>query len=165
MSGNSAVRNRSEPVTVLTPRGPVEIVRQEMRGLKRSLGWQWFWLARRRGQQDWREATTALEAIRKAVLLPPRKPPTWLTRQRRQQSGGCSTLHQHRQTPPLPPSRTSAHAARGVSTMGRLHTRRWRGRFRASWLESSALRATGARTTSLSRTRWTLCCSFSSAIA
>jgi metal-sulfur cluster biosynthetic enzyme len=32
MAGGSAIRNRSEIVTVLSPRGPVEVVRQEMRG-------------------------------------------------------------------------------------------------------------------------------------
>ena len=46
--------------------------------MKRSLGWQWIWVARRRGKQDWQEGTTAREAIRRAVLLPPRKPPAWL---------------------------------------------------------------------------------------
>lgn len=57
----------------------MEIVRQEMHGLQRNLGWRWFWLARRRGKQNWHDGTTAREAIRKAVLLPPRKPPDWLT--------------------------------------------------------------------------------------
>src|SRR5205823_3766860 len=74
----SAIRNRSEPVTVMTPRGQVEVVRQEMRGLKRGGSWNWFWLAHRRGSGGWSEASTAREAIRRAVLLPPRKLPAWV---------------------------------------------------------------------------------------
>jgi hypothetical protein len=37
MPAGSAVRNRSETVTVVTPRGGVEVVRQEMRGLRRNV--------------------------------------------------------------------------------------------------------------------------------
>ena len=51
-----------------------------MRGLSQRSGWQWFWVARRQGQSDWTEATTAREAIRRAILLPPRKPPPWLSK-------------------------------------------------------------------------------------
>lgn len=78
MAAGSAVRNRSEIVTVMTPRGPVEVLRQEMRGLRQRSAWTWFWVARRRGRGDWCEASTAREAIRKATLLPPGKPPGWL---------------------------------------------------------------------------------------
>ncbi|HEY2438458.1 MAG TPA: hypothetical protein VGH93_14850 [Solirubrobacteraceae bacterium] len=78
MSRGSAVRNRSEPVTVPTPRGPVEVVRQEMRGQRRGTGWRWFWLARRAGTVDWHEASTLAEAIRRSILLPAGKPPVWL---------------------------------------------------------------------------------------
>jgi hypothetical protein len=78
MPAGSAVRNRSEAVTVVTPRGEVEVARQEMRGLRRDRSWKWFWLARRRGSGGWSEATVAREAIRKAMLLPPRKLPAWL---------------------------------------------------------------------------------------
>ena len=74
----SAVRNRSEIVTVVTPRGPVEVLRQEMRGVRQSSSWTWFWVARRKGGGDWSEASTVREAIRKATLLPARKPPAWL---------------------------------------------------------------------------------------
>jgi hypothetical protein len=77
MPAGSAVRNRSEVATVPTPRGPVDVLRQEMRGLRQH-GWTWFWLARRSGQTDWCQATTARDAIRKATLLPSRKPPAWL---------------------------------------------------------------------------------------
>jgi hypothetical protein len=49
-----------------------------MRGLQRRSGWTWFWMARRAGNVDWHEATTPAEAIRRAILLPPRKPPVWL---------------------------------------------------------------------------------------
>lgn len=73
-----AIRNRSETVTVATPRGEVELLCQEMRGLRRGSGWRWFWLARRRGRGDWNEATTACEAIRSAVLLAPGKLPGWV---------------------------------------------------------------------------------------
>ena len=61
-----------------TPRGPVEVARQEMLGLRRNSGWTWFWMARRAGTVDWHEATTPAEAIRRAILLPARKPPGWL---------------------------------------------------------------------------------------
>ena len=59
MASGSAVRNRSEIVTVVTPRGHVEVARQEMRGLRRGSGWRWFWVARRSGKADWCEASTA----------------------------------------------------------------------------------------------------------
>jgi len=78
MPAGSAVRNRSETVTVPTPRGDVEVVRQESRGLRRGSSWTWFWLARRSGNSGWSEASTAREAIRRAMLLPPRKLPGWL---------------------------------------------------------------------------------------
>ena len=78
MPAGSAVRNRSETVTVATPRGEVEVLRQEVRGLRRGSSWRWFWLARTRGSAGWSEASTAREAIRRAILLPPRKLPSWL---------------------------------------------------------------------------------------
>ena len=78
MSGATAVRHRSATVTVATPRGPVEVVRQEMRGLRQRSSWTTFWLARRKGRNDWAQADTAREAIRRATLLAPRKPPPWL---------------------------------------------------------------------------------------
>ena len=61
-----------------TPRGSVEVVRQQVRGPRRGSGWRWFWLARRAGNVDWHEASTPAEAIRRAILLPARKPPAWL---------------------------------------------------------------------------------------
>ena len=78
MARGGAVRNRSEIITVPTPRGPVEVVRQEMQGLKQRRSWTWFWLARRKGKTDWSEASTAVEAIRRATLVGPGKPPSWL---------------------------------------------------------------------------------------
>ena len=75
MPAGSAVRNRSEPVTVVTPRGEIEVLRQEMHGLRRGSSWR---LARRQGSGGWSEASTAREAIRRALLLPPRKLPRWL---------------------------------------------------------------------------------------
>jgi hypothetical protein len=78
MARGGAVRNRSEIVTVSTPRGPVEVVRQEMQGLEQRRSWTWFWLARRKGKTDWSEASTAVEAIRRATLVGPGKPPSWL---------------------------------------------------------------------------------------
>jgi hypothetical protein len=79
MASGGAVRNRSEIVMVVTPRGHVEVARQEMRGLRRGSGWRWFWVARRSSKADWCEASTAREVIRKATLLAPRKPPAWLS--------------------------------------------------------------------------------------
>lgn len=78
MAAGTAVRNRSATVTVKTPGGPVEVVRQEMRGLRQRSSWTTFWLARRKGRNDWAQADTAREAIRRATLLAPRKPPPWL---------------------------------------------------------------------------------------
>ncbi len=79
MPAGQAVRNRSEVVTVTSPRGVVEVARQEMRGLTRGGGsWSWFWVAHRKGSGRWSEASTAREAIRRAMLLPPGKPPAWL---------------------------------------------------------------------------------------
>jgi hypothetical protein len=77
MAGSS-VRNRSDTVTVPTPRGPVEVVRQQWRTQQPRGKWRWEWLARRRGQRDWRQGTTAREAIRQATLLPAGKQPGWL---------------------------------------------------------------------------------------
>lgn len=79
MPAGSAVRNRSEIVTVVRPRGKVEVVRQEVRGLRRGSGWSWFWAAHRTGASAWSEASTAREAIRRAILLPPRKLPSWVS--------------------------------------------------------------------------------------
>ena len=78
MPAGSAVRNRSEIVTVVSPRGQVEVARQEVRGLRRGSSWTWFWLAHRKGGGRWTEASTAREAIRRAMLLPPGKLPAWL---------------------------------------------------------------------------------------
>jgi len=55
------------------------VVRQQWRSERAGRGWQWEWLARRRGQSDWRQGGTAREAIRQATLLPPGKQPGWLT--------------------------------------------------------------------------------------
>jgi hypothetical protein len=74
----SSVRNRSDPVTVPTPRGAVEVVRQQWRSQRPGRSWAWEWLARRGGQRDWRQAATARDAIRQASLLPPGKQPRWL---------------------------------------------------------------------------------------
>src|ERR1035441_1891760 len=74
-----AVANRSELVTVRTPRGPVEVVRQRWRSQRAGSRWQWEWVARRGGQRDWKQGSTAREAIRQATLLPPGKQPGWLT--------------------------------------------------------------------------------------
>lgn len=78
MPAGSSVRNRSETVTIVTPRGEVEVVHQEMRGQGRRSSWKWSWLAHRRGSGRWTEASTAREAIRRATLLPPGKLPAWL---------------------------------------------------------------------------------------
>ena len=78
MPAGSAVRNRSETVIVVTPRGDVEVARQEMRGLRRGSSWTWFWVAHRSGSGGWSEASTLREAIRRAMLLPPRKLLAWL---------------------------------------------------------------------------------------
>jgi hypothetical protein len=66
-------------MTVQTPRGPVDLVRQRWRSQRAGSRWEWEWLARRAGQRDWKEASTAREAIRQATLLAPGKQPGWLT--------------------------------------------------------------------------------------
>ena len=78
MAAGTAVRNRSATVTVQTPRGPVVVVRQEMLGLRQRNAWTTFWLARRKGRIDWAQAEAPREAVRRATLLAPRKPPPWL---------------------------------------------------------------------------------------
>jgi hypothetical protein len=102
MARGSAVRNRSESVTVGTPRGPVEVGRQQVRGLRRNSGWTWFWMARRAGNVDWHEATTS-----------PRRSAGRSCCQRASRPCGCAR--------PLPGGGT---AARRPSTRGRRHQRR-----------------------------------------
>jgi hypothetical protein len=75
----SAVRNRSEILTLATARGPVQIARQQWRFQRRNSRWEWVWVARRRGQVDWRQAPDAREAIRQATLLAAGRHPTWLS--------------------------------------------------------------------------------------
>jgi hypothetical protein len=74
-----AVANRSEPMRVQTPRGPVDLVRRRWRSQRAGSRWKWEWLARRGGQRDWKQGSTAREAIRRATLLAPGKQPGWLT--------------------------------------------------------------------------------------
>jgi hypothetical protein len=73
------VANRSAPLTITTPRGPVEVVRQQWRSQSAGSRWPWEWLARRGGQRDGKQGTTAREAIRQATLVPPGKQPGWLS--------------------------------------------------------------------------------------
>jgi hypothetical protein len=54
-----AVANRSEPITVSTPRGPVKVVRQQWHSQRAGSRWQWEWLARSGGQRDWKQGSTA----------------------------------------------------------------------------------------------------------
>jgi hypothetical protein len=86
-----AVANRSESITVHTPRGPVEVVRQQWRSQRAGSPWQWEWLARRGGQRDWKQGSTAREAIRRATLLAPGKQPAWLTAAVEEAERGVST--------------------------------------------------------------------------
>jgi hypothetical protein len=67
-------------VAVDTPRGRVEVMQQEMRGERQGSGWRMFWFARRAGKQEWAQANTPQDAIRKAILLPPKKAGGWLER-------------------------------------------------------------------------------------
>jgi hypothetical protein len=45
--------------------------RQQWRSQRAESKWAWEWLARRAGQRDWRQGSTAREAIRQETLLPP----------------------------------------------------------------------------------------------
>ena len=74
----SAARRRSEMVADETPRGCIEVMQQEMRGLPPGSGWRMYWFARRAGKQEWVQANTPQEAIRKATLLPPKQAAGWL---------------------------------------------------------------------------------------
>jgi hypothetical protein len=74
----SADRDRSEVVTVQTPRGAVDVLHQEGRGLGKRSGWHKVWLARRVGKPGWAQGITPREAIRRAMLLPAGETPGWL---------------------------------------------------------------------------------------
>ena len=74
----SAVRNRSEIFTLLTPRGPVQVAHQQWRSHRAKSRWEEVWVARRRGQLDWRQSPSAREAIGQALLLAAGKHPAWL---------------------------------------------------------------------------------------
>jgi hypothetical protein len=76
--GDQRVANRSEIDSVTTPREVVEVARQQMQPLGDRKPWQWMWVARGRGQQDWRWASTLQEAIRQAALVSAGKTPPWL---------------------------------------------------------------------------------------
>src|SRR5689334_21351050 len=65
---SSNVRHRSQPVTVATPRGKVEVIRQQWRSQRRDSEWEWVWAARRAGQLEWRTGASAREAVRQATL-------------------------------------------------------------------------------------------------
>ena len=75
-----AVANRSESLAVMMQRGRVEVVRQQWRSRRTGSRWQWESLARRGGQRDWKQGSTAREAIRQAMLLSPGKQPGWADR-------------------------------------------------------------------------------------
>jgi hypothetical protein len=75
----SSVAKRSDIVTVPTPRGPIEVARQQLRSYRPKSDWRWVWAARRKGQVDWRHGDSADEAIRQATLVRAGKRPAWLT--------------------------------------------------------------------------------------
>jgi hypothetical protein len=74
----SAVKDRSEVEALSIPRGPVEFARQQWRSHRPDSRWEWVWIARRRGQVDWRQAPGAREEIRQATLVAAGKQPAWL---------------------------------------------------------------------------------------
>jgi hypothetical protein len=105
MPAGSASRNRSEIVNVTTPRGRIDVMHREMRGLGKRSGWHRFWLARRSGTHDWAQATTPREAIRRAALLPAKKAPAWLdvaVADAEAQLGGASAHEAHAEAPADP---------------------------------------------------------------
>jgi len=55
------------------------VVRQRWRSQRAGSRWDWERVARRGGQRDWKQGSTAREAIRQATLLPPGKQPGWLS--------------------------------------------------------------------------------------
>ena len=55
----------------------MEVLRQQWRPPRAGSRWQWGWLARRGGQRDWEQVSTAREAICRATLLAPGKQPGW----------------------------------------------------------------------------------------
>ena len=101
-----AVANRSDSVTVATPRGPVDVIRQQWHSQRAGSRWQWEWLARRGGQRDWKQGSTAREAIRQATLLPPGRQPGWLTAAAEEAERGLSA--QPSEPPADPPASEEA---------------------------------------------------------
>lgn len=75
---DTSVGIRSETLTVSLRGDPVEVVRQQWRSQRPGSRWNWEWPARRGGRRDWRQGSTAREAIRQALLLAPAKQPKWL---------------------------------------------------------------------------------------
>jgi hypothetical protein len=75
---SSGVKNRSEILTLLTPRGLVQVAHQQWRSHRAKSRWEEVWVARRRGQLDWRQSPSAREAIGQALLLAAGKHPAWL---------------------------------------------------------------------------------------
>ena len=118
MPAGSAVRNRSKTITVRTPRGEVEVARREMRGLRRGSSWTWFWLAHRRGSGGWSEASTAREAIRRAMLLPPRKLPAWLNEAAADAERELAAVETEDHTSSAPPSYTAVQEEPHVHSDG-----------------------------------------------
>src|SRR5256885_248293 len=75
-----AVRSPSELTIIATSRGPVQILRQKMRGLRRGSVGTGFWVARGKGRVGGSRGPPRQEAIRRSALLPSSKPPGWLTK-------------------------------------------------------------------------------------
>jgi hypothetical protein len=71
--------NRSRIAIVLTPSGEVEIARQQWRSETPNSRWEWEWVARRRGEEDWCRGASAREAIGWATGLHGGAWPGWLT--------------------------------------------------------------------------------------
>ena len=87
---------------VATPRGPVEVMRQQWRSQRPGSRWEWEWVARRGGQRESQQGSTAREAIRRATLTPAGKHPGWLTAAVAEAERGVSA--QPTQPPPDPPA-------------------------------------------------------------
>jgi hypothetical protein len=72
------VANGSRILTVLTPRGEVEVARREWPSERPASEWEWVWVARRAGEMDWRRGASAREAIGLAIELEAGAWPAWL---------------------------------------------------------------------------------------
>jgi hypothetical protein len=77
---NSPGNTPTGPITIVgpTPFGSVEVARQQLGPWPVKTRRKWMWVARRHGQVDWCQGSTAREAIRRATLTSAGRSAGWL---------------------------------------------------------------------------------------